>query len=158
MLSNLKKRNGGFTIIEVLIVLAIAGLILLVVFLAVPALQRNSRNTQAKNAASAVLGAISEYVNNNDSQLPTALSITNGAISVTGTGTASTGKTQGGYTGSVVAAATMPAKTGIFNVALNTKCSSGTAFDTYGSSPRAVAVGFLIETGTGTTATQCVES
>ena len=41
-----KKRAEGFTIIEVLIVLAIAGLILLVVFLAVPALQRNARNTQ----------------------------------------------------------------------------------------------------------------
>jgi prepilin-type N-terminal cleavage/methylation domain-containing protein len=49
MLHNLKKRNEGFTIIEVMIVLAIAGLIMLVVFLAVPALQRNSRNTQRNN-------------------------------------------------------------------------------------------------------------
>jgi type II secretory pathway pseudopilin PulG len=41
-----KKRNGyssGFTIIEVALVLAIAALIFLVVFLAVPALQRNQR-------------------------------------------------------------------------------------------------------------------
>ncbi|HPW47952.1 MAG TPA: prepilin-type N-terminal cleavage/methylation domain-containing protein, partial [Candidatus Saccharibacteria bacterium] len=36
-----KKDQKGFTIIEVLIVLAIAALILLIVFLAVPALQRN---------------------------------------------------------------------------------------------------------------------
>jgi prepilin-type N-terminal cleavage/methylation domain-containing protein len=36
-----QKRQQGFTIIEVLIVLAIAALILLIVFLAVPALQRN---------------------------------------------------------------------------------------------------------------------
>ena len=48
MLQNLKKRNQGFTIIEVMIVLAIAGLIMLIVFLAVPALQRNQRNTARK--------------------------------------------------------------------------------------------------------------
>ena len=50
------KRDEGFTIIEVLIVLAIAGLIMLIVFLAVPALQRNSRNTQRTNDASLIGG------------------------------------------------------------------------------------------------------
>jgi prepilin-type N-terminal cleavage/methylation domain-containing protein len=66
-----KKRQEGFTIIEVLIVLAIAGLIVLIVFLAVPALQRNSRNTQRKNDVSATLGAVSEFVSNNSGRLPT---------------------------------------------------------------------------------------
>ena len=70
MLKNLKTREKGFTIIEVLIVLAIAGLILLVVFLAVPALQRNSRNTQRKNDVSGVLAGLSEYSNNNSGALP----------------------------------------------------------------------------------------
>jgi prepilin-type N-terminal cleavage/methylation domain-containing protein len=70
MLSNIKKRTEGFTIIEVLIVLAIAGLILLIVFLAVPALQRNSRNTQRKNDVSSVLGAFSEEINNNAGAIP----------------------------------------------------------------------------------------
>ena len=65
------KREEGFTIIEVLIVLAIAGLIILIVFLAVPALQRNSRNTQRRNDVSALLGAIQEYSNNNAGNLPT---------------------------------------------------------------------------------------
>jgi prepilin-type N-terminal cleavage/methylation domain-containing protein len=41
----------GFTIIEVMIVLAIAGLILMIVFLAVPALERTARNTQRKHDA-----------------------------------------------------------------------------------------------------------
>jgi len=67
-----KKQQNGFTIIEVLIVLAIAGLILLVVFLAVPALQRNSRNTQYRNEASRLLGATQEFVNNNSGTLPAA--------------------------------------------------------------------------------------
>lgn len=71
MLSNIRNRKEkGFTIIEVLIVLAIAGLILLVVFLAVPALQRNARNTQRKNDVASLLGGMSEYINNNNGSLP----------------------------------------------------------------------------------------
>ena len=65
-----QKSDQGFTIIEVMIVLAIAGLILLIVFLAVPALQRNSRNTSRKNDVGAILGAASEYLSNNNGILP----------------------------------------------------------------------------------------
>lgn len=64
------KNEKGFTIIEVLIVLAIAGLILLIIFLAVPALQRNSRNTQRRNDVAAILGGVSTYANNNNGRLP----------------------------------------------------------------------------------------
>jgi prepilin-type N-terminal cleavage/methylation domain-containing protein len=71
MLSKTNKRQNGFTIIEVLIVLAIAGLIMLIVFLAVPALQRNARNTQRRNDVAAILGGTSEFVNNNNGSLPT---------------------------------------------------------------------------------------
>lgn len=78
-LSNLRKKVEGFTIIEVLIVLAIAGLILLIVFLAVPALQRNSRNTQRKNDVSAVASAISNFVSNNGGAVPTASGAITGA-------------------------------------------------------------------------------
>lgn len=61
----LKKVNQkGFTIIEVLIVLAIAGVIMLVVFLAVPALQRNSRNTQRNSDASQITAAVNECLTN----------------------------------------------------------------------------------------------
>lgn len=64
------KTGGGFTIIEVMIVLAIAGLIMLIVFLAVPALQRSSRNTQRKNDAAAIGGAIANFISNNGGTLP----------------------------------------------------------------------------------------
>lgn len=71
MLSKIRNRKEqGFTIIEVLIVLAIAGLILLVVFLAVPALQRNARNTSRKEDVASIMGGISEFVNNNNGNLP----------------------------------------------------------------------------------------
>jgi prepilin-type N-terminal cleavage/methylation domain-containing protein len=73
MLQKLRNREKGFTIIEVLIVLAIAGLILLIVFLAVPALQRSSRNTQRKNDAAAVGGAIANFISNNGGTIPTLL-------------------------------------------------------------------------------------
>jgi prepilin-type N-terminal cleavage/methylation domain-containing protein len=64
----LRKREEGFTIIEVLIVLAIAGLIMLIVFLAVPALQRNSRNTQRANDAALIGGAVNECLANKNGQ------------------------------------------------------------------------------------------
>ena len=43
------KNKKGFTIIEVVLVLAIAGLIFLMVFIALPALQRSQRNTQRED-------------------------------------------------------------------------------------------------------------
>lgn len=72
MLSKLKQKHqeGGFTIIEVMIVLAIAGLIMVVVFLAVPALQRSSRNQARKADVTNMLGAVGEYVSNNAGTLP----------------------------------------------------------------------------------------
>ncbi|MGH7195199.1 MAG: type II secretion system protein [Candidatus Saccharimonadales bacterium] len=73
MITNIKQRksdNQGFTIIETMIVLAIAGLILLIVFLAVPALQRSARNTQRKNDVSAIGAALSNYIDNNGGQFP----------------------------------------------------------------------------------------
>lgn len=73
-----QRRQQGFTIIEVLIVLAIAGLILLIVFLAVPALQRNQRNTTRKSDVARVGGAVSEFVANSNGKIP--VSTDNGAI------------------------------------------------------------------------------
>src|SRR5579862_9569320 len=73
MIQKLRNRDEGFTIIEVLIVLAIAGLILLIVFLAVPALQRSSRNTQRKNDAAALGGAVANYISNNGGGVPVGL-------------------------------------------------------------------------------------
>ena len=65
-----KYKQQGFTIIEVMIVLAIAALIMLIVFLAVPALQRSSRNTAVKEDASRLATAVSSFVSNNNGTLP----------------------------------------------------------------------------------------
>lgn len=66
-----KNKIKGFTIIEVVLVLAIAGLIFLMVFIALPALQRNQRDTQRKNDMSRVQTAIQNYQSNNRNRLPT---------------------------------------------------------------------------------------
>src|SRR5919202_2367410 len=65
-----KDKKKGFTIIEVVLVLAIAGLIFLMVFIALPALQRNQRDTQRKKDLSRAQTAINNYQSNNRNSLP----------------------------------------------------------------------------------------
>ena len=79
-----QKREQGFTIIEVLIVLAIAALIFLIVFLAVPALNRNSRNNAIKHDAANLLSGVQTFESNNNGQLPTTITCTNGTATITG--------------------------------------------------------------------------
>lgn len=64
------KRKAGFTIIEVVLVLAIAGLIFLMIFVAVPSLQRSQRDTQRKQDVSVVATALTQYQTNNLGDLP----------------------------------------------------------------------------------------
>ena len=68
---NIRKKENGFTIIEVVLVLAIAGLIFLMVFIALPALQRGQRDAQRKNDLSRLNTAITSYQSNNRGSLPT---------------------------------------------------------------------------------------
>lgn len=73
-IKKLHTKIGGFTIIEVMIVLAIAGTILGIVFLAVPTLQRNSRNTQRNGDAYKILTAVNECMTNNNGSISACLS------------------------------------------------------------------------------------
>lgn len=66
----LKKQGKGFTIIEILIVLTIAGLILLIVFLAVPQLQRNTRDNQRQSMAGRLSTELGTYSSNNQGTYP----------------------------------------------------------------------------------------
>lgn len=70
MSKNLIKDNRGFTIIEVLIVLAIAGLIMVMVFVAVPNLQRNQRNSGRRNEAARILTAANNFVTATNGAMP----------------------------------------------------------------------------------------
>lgn len=64
------KSASGFTIIETLIVLAIAGLILLIVFLAIPQLERSSSNNERKQEVQTILEAVSDYELDNSGDFP----------------------------------------------------------------------------------------
>ena len=70
---NRKNINSkeGFTIIEVVLVLAIAGLIFLMVFIALPALQRSQRDTQRRDDMARFLSQLNQYQANNSGRVPT---------------------------------------------------------------------------------------
>lgn len=70
------KIKKGFTIIEVVLVLAIAGLIFLMVFIALPALQSAQRNTQREEDLQRFVSAVTDYSGNNSGRLP--FDLTNG--------------------------------------------------------------------------------
>ncbi len=70
MRTGLKKQEKGFTIVEVMIVLGIAGLIMLIVFLAVPALQRSQRNSSRKSDAARVGAVANEWLSNRNGVAP----------------------------------------------------------------------------------------
>lgn len=65
------KDKNGFTIIEVSLVLAIAGLIFLMIFIALPALQRSQRDTQRKDDIMSLIANIKKFQQNNRGALPT---------------------------------------------------------------------------------------
>lgn len=65
------NSKKGFTIIEVVLVLAIAALIFLMVFIAVPALGRSQRDTQRRDDLSRATSALQTYQSNNSGSNPT---------------------------------------------------------------------------------------
>lgn len=67
MLSNMKK---GFTIIEVVIVLVIGAIIMLMVFLVVPQLQRSQRDARRQSDARKLLAAAEQFATNNNGDYP----------------------------------------------------------------------------------------
>lgn len=157
MLNKLTNRKSeGFTIIEVMIVLAIAGLIMLIVFLAVPALQRNAHNTSIRNDVAGVLAAVNEYVNNNGGVNPTTVAVASNVATVSGgVGTnPSTAKvgylTSGSWSTNTGTA--VPANPGVIVVVQGVVCNAtNTGSTTSGATSRNYAALFRLEGG----AAQC---
>lgn len=69
------RKQHGFTIIEVVLVLAIAGLIFLMVFIALPALQRGQRDTARRSSLSTFSAQITAFQANNKGDVPATASI-----------------------------------------------------------------------------------
>lgn len=146
MKSKLKQNQKGFTIIEVLIVLAIAGLIMVIVFLAVPALQRNSRNTQRTNDASLISSAIGECMANRNGQVSSCSSLEDLPLDTERLSQLTTVEAGTGFPGDAQSAA--------FGFAL--KCAADGA-TTESGPPRSYVVLFNTETA-GDDAPRCVGS
>ena len=64
------NTKRGFTIIEVVLVLAIAGLIFLMVFIALPNMQRSQRDTQRRQDYANLSATMTNYITNNNGSLP----------------------------------------------------------------------------------------
>ncbi len=165
MLSRIRqsKKEQGFTIIEVLIVLAIAGLILLVVFLAVPALQRNARNTQRTEDAGNILSSVSEFTGNNNGQVPAGKSGTGTALVMGGAGTNTIPVNLGYYDAGSVTVSTYVAAgspttntttTDTIQVLTGAICNTASIGTATGGSTRATVILYTLET----TSKQCRQS
>ncbi len=152
-----KRNQLGFTIIEVMIVLAIAGVIMLALFLAVPALQRNSRNNQRSSDAALVAASVNECLNNRNGQIAScntfALLQANGGLD--------TAKLRQLTTVAVVAAITLPANTNTANIAITATgvgCQPDGSTGQVGGGSRAFAVLYNVENSTGGNLSRCLSS
>ena len=70
-MSKQELKQKGFTIIEVVLVLAIAALIFLMVFIALPALQRNQRDQARRTVVGKIASAVTTYQSNRRGASPT---------------------------------------------------------------------------------------
>lgn len=65
------QKQNGFTLIEIVIVLAIAALIMVIVFLAVQGAQRAQRDNTNKSAAGQALAQAEQFLANSSGTFPT---------------------------------------------------------------------------------------
>jgi prepilin-type N-terminal cleavage/methylation domain-containing protein len=147
-----QTNKKGFTIIEVVLVLAIAGLIFLVVFLALPALQKSQRDTQRKADLSRLMSQITAYSSNNQGSVPTdwATAGTFYTAYLTNGGEKFSDPQGAAYTLSPVAAnTTAPSATiATISVYTNAKCDSSQASGIgNGSGARSIAAAIALEKG-----------
>jgi prepilin-type N-terminal cleavage/methylation domain-containing protein len=141
-----RKKESGFTIIEVTIVLAIAGLIMAIVFVAVPSLERSSRNTQRKSDASHLAGLINEYSSNHAGLLPTAIG--SGGLTVSGENWSIMSAPT---TSDINTNAAQPAYGNTTTMKINEGmvCNPATNVISDANNDRAFAIGFQVETSGG---------
>lgn len=158
MLGKNHKDNRGFTIIEVLIVLAIAGLIMLVVFMAVPALQRNQRNNTRKAEASRIATLVSECLSNNNGNT----GLCNSAGELIGDGTTNATATLPTQEYKELTTLTYTATAATANkttaiVYFGRQCNtSSQGFTSSGVSPRQFALAYKTESGGANEAWACI--
>jgi hypothetical protein len=114
----------------------------LIVFLAVPALQRNSRNTSRRSDVAHLAGLINEYAANHAGTLPTGFGAAAGQVNVANEKWAIM------TTGAIANNTTFGTST-TMNVNTSTKCDQGTNTLTGGQSARTFSISFQVESSSG---------
>ena len=150
----IKSNNKGFTIVEVLIVLAIAGVILATILLAVPALQRNSRNTKVKQAATALVAGALESASANGGTAPTAISTAGEWTNTTKTTTTVSGNIT--IKDQAKGAPVAPFASNTVYVVFSSVCLNGNATAS-GASAANIAVVYTVENGTTNNSSGCMQ-
>lgn len=141
------EQKQGFTIIEVVLVLAIAGLIFLMVFIALPALQRGQRDTQRRTDLSRFMSQVVSYSTNNAGGVPN----TNATLKTFVTGYLQKGegfKDPKGEDYQVTRTTAAPAAIGDISY-MNGRVCNGESFTTVGATARSAAARIFLE-GAGT--------
>lgn len=148
------KNSKGFTIIEVLIVLAVAGLILLIVFLAVPALQRNSKNNSANVEAARILAASNEFISNKNGTVPAS----GDATEIKELANSSNTPTIAVRPSTTITLAASATQTNLYTGAKCGVTTGGTSFTVALGTARQVALYYGIEASDGTYVWKCTAS
>jgi prepilin-type N-terminal cleavage/methylation domain-containing protein len=137
--SNLLKKAKGFTLIEIVLVLAIAGLLLVIVFLAVSGAQKSRRDSQRKGDLSRLEAALENYASNNNGTYPTA---GGGSPAAAFTATYTPSNFNDPSTGSTYTYGALGGAAGIINYT-----TGGTACDGSALSARQIKVQMQLEQG-----------
>ncbi len=141
-MKKLMPKLKGFTIIEVIIVLVIGAVIMLAVFLVIPQLQRQNRESQMRQAATRVLLAARECNNTNCTPLNVNANITGKIKNYTGIIKNPKTNVEYGYSSTIAGAALYANNMWIM---LNTSCSSTNNHNTIGASSGSIAVIYNVE-------------
>lgn len=162
-----KKRSSGakaagFTIIEVMIVIAVAGLIMGIVFLAVPALQRNARTSQRNADAQLILAAVNECLTNKNNIISSCSSNTDidafldrGKLRALTEATTVAQVTTTGQTTARTAAGDAIDDT--WRVSYNTKCNEAGDSGIVVTNQREYAIMYGVENSAGKTVVRCLQ-
>ncbi len=155
MLAKLFNKDEGFTLIEITIVLAIAALILVIVFLAVSGAQRARRDTQRNSDIGRFRAAVEQFAANNSGAIPTSqANLTTIQTSyLTANGATWSDPLGGAYVPTYQTLAPTNTTDGKFSYKDGNICS-GAAMTTTGASARNYAVLYLAEQG----GTICVDN
>lgn len=146
---NAQVKKQGFTIIEVVLVLAIAALIFLMIFIALPALQRGQRDTQRKDDVSRLASQVTNFQSSNNGSVPTgAAALTSFVSNYMDKGNAGFKDPHSGNNYAVKYQTAAPANEGEISYSAKAQCSAaGDGSLTATTSPRTYAVSIWLENG-----------